>query len=53
MKIPNFDDKDLAIISLALIALVAAFVQEDSMTIISSAISAIAGLAVGRKLGDK
>jgi hypothetical protein len=52
MSLPNLDDKDLAILSIALIALTSVIVLSDPTTVVASSISAIAGIAVGRKLSS-
>ena len=48
----DFDDKDLGILAIALItlaALLAAAFGVESATVVAASVSAIAGLAVGRK----
>ena len=48
----DFDDKDIAIISICAIAIVClAVIGADAKEIIATAITAIAGLATGRKKG--
>lgn len=52
IKIPcNFDDKDLAIVAIALIAIAGSFLLTDSAEmILTNSISAIAGMATGASL---
>jgi len=48
IKIPDFDDKDLGMIVIAAITIFAMFLLPDPTTIVSSAITGIAGFVVGR-----
>lgn len=52
-RVFNMDDKDLVIISVTVIAIVSLFVLADPTTIISSIVSGLFGVAVGRKATDK
>jgi hypothetical protein len=56
MKIPNFDNIDLAIISLVIIALmvsVLCFTLKINMTsVLSNIVTGIAGLAVGKQINN-
>jgi len=45
----NFDDKDLVILSVTIIGIISLFVLADPTTIVSSIISGLFGIAVGRK----
>lgn len=50
MKIPNFDDRDLAIVGLCVIAICALFIlSERAVEVVTAGVAAIAGLAQGRK----
>lgn len=50
----DFDDKDIAIISLTVIAIVTLIVRPDAADrIITAIVSAIAGFVTGRKLSSK
>ena len=49
----NMDDKDLVIISTTIIGIVSLFVLADPTTIVSSIITGLMGIAVGRKTVDK
>lgn len=49
---PNFDDKDLGIICITLIAIFTSFKLEDASTIIIQSITGIAALVIGRKNGN-
>ena len=47
----NFDDKDLAIIALTIIAVISLLkLDSDAVNIVTAIVSAIAGFATGRKL---
>jgi len=46
----NFDDKDLVIISLTIIAIVAMFKITSPVTIISNIISGLLGVATGKAM---
>ena len=48
-RVFNMDDKDLVIISVTIIGIIALFVLADPTTILSSIISGLFGIAVGRK----
>ncbi len=48
-RVFNMDDKDLVIISVTVIAIVSLFVIADPVTIVSSIVSGLFGIAVGRK----
>ncbi len=48
-RVFNMDDKDLVIISVTIIGIIALFVIADPTTILSSIISGLFGIAVGRK----
>ena len=53
MKPIDFDDRDLAIVGIAVLAICALFVLKgESGTVISTGIAAMAGLAQGRKNGN-
>lgn len=52
-RVFNMDDKDLVIISVTIIAIVSLFVLADPTTIISSIVSGLFGVAVGRKVTEK
>ena len=47
----NMDDKDLVIISVTIIGIIALFVLADPTTILSSIISGLFGVATGKNLG--
>lgn len=49
----DFDDKDMAMMSLTVIAIICLFVLAEPVTILTSIISGILGLATGRNLGNK
>jgi hypothetical protein len=51
MNIPDFDDKDLVIIAVLLITLMSLVILKgDAVTVVTSALSGLCGLAVGKKL---
>ena len=47
----NFDDKDLVIISLTIIAIFSLFKIASPIIIISNIVSGLLGIATGKKLG--
>lgn len=49
ISVPDFDDKDLGMITIAVISIFAMFCIPDPTTIVSSAITGIAGFVVGRQ----
>lgn len=50
MEVPNFDDRDLAIVGLCVIAISALFILTDKAAeVVTTGVAAIAGLAQGRK----
>lgn len=48
-RVFNMDDKDLVIISVTIIAIISMFVITDPITIVTSIVSGLFGIAVGRK----
>ena len=50
-RVFNMDDKDLVIISVTIIGIIALFVLADPTTILSSIISGLFGVATGKNLG--
>ena len=48
-RVFNMDDKDLVIISVTMIAIISMFVIADPITIVTSIVSGLFGIAVGRK----
>ena len=55
MEVPNFDDKDLAIVSVLLIAIVAMSVMAwtkmgDITSVVTHSVTCLGSLAIGRKL---
>lgn len=50
--VPNFDDKDLGIIAILIIAIFAMYRVPDPTNIITQAITAIAAFVVGEKFGS-
>ena len=51
MKLPDFDDKDLIIVSVLIISVGALFaLRAEAAPIINSAFSGLFGMAVGRRM---
>jgi len=49
--VPDFDDKDLVIICATLIAIISIFgIAEDPSTIVTSVVSGLFGVAVGKSV---
>jgi hypothetical protein len=50
MTAPNFDDKDLVIVGLVIIAVVAMFATSNPVELLEKIVIALGSLAVGKKL---